>query len=329
MIPYASLSGLILGLILAGGLLLLFFGGEWLAKGAASLAVRFKVNPVIVGLTVVAMATSMPELMTSFYAAFAGSPDIAVGNVVGSNIVNISFIVGIAALISPMAIHARLVRKEMPILMGATVLFILLSFGDVINRYEGMLLVIGMIFYLIFVISGARTESKDIQEEYAQEVDTVERSLRYCLLFIIAGGVLLHFGADFLVGSSIEIATRLGMSEALIGLTIVAIGTSLPELAASLAAARNGHSDICAGNIVGSNLFNILFIIGGVATIHPLGVNPSMLYVEFPAMLFLTGVIWYLFASDRKVSRFEGLGLVIIYFMIMGLSAMSQYGMLY
>lgn len=329
MIDYASLNAWVLAITLSIGLFLLFFGGEWLAKAGASLAVRFKINPVVVGLTIVAIATSMPELITSFYATAVGSPDIAVGNVVGSNIVNISFIIGIAALIYPMAIHAQIVKKEMPILMGVTLLFFILSFSGSISRVEGVVLIAGMVLYLIYIVRQVANEAKDVQKEYEEEVDKQERTLQYCLFFIFAGAILLHFGADFLVGSSIEFARRLGMSEALIGLTIVAVGTSLPELAASVAAARKGHSDICAGNIVGSNLFNILLIIGGVSIVQPLEVNKSMLYVDFPAMLFLTGLIWYLFSTDRNVSRVEGLGMVVVYFLIMGLSALSQYGMLF
>lgn len=326
--PFASLSGWLLALILLVGLVGLAIGGDKLTEGAAAVSVRLKINPVIVGLTVVSMATSMPELVTSLLAA-EESPGLAVGNILGSNIANIGLILGVTALIAPLAIQLRLIRREVPILIVVTMVFSLFAVGG-FSRLEGIILLAATVGYLVYIARSAREVTEATKAEFVAEVRAVAgmRTARACG-YVIGGSVLLALGADLLVGSSVELASRLGVSDVLIGLTIVAVGTSLPELAASVAAAKMGHSDICAGNIVGSNLFNLLLIGGSVATISPIPVDPGLLRVEFPAMLILTVLLLWFFKTGHAVCRREGLILLFLYGAILSLSAASQMGYLF
>jgi len=310
------------------GLFCLTFGGDWLTNGAAAISVNLKINPVIVGLTVVSMATSMPEMVTSLLAA-KESPGLAIGNILGSNVANISLILGITALIAPLAIQLRLIRREVPILIVVTILFSVFAIGG-FARWEGVVLLCLTVAYLVYVVRGARTEPDVVSAEFMEEVEEASRiSVGKACWLVLIGAVLLALGADTLVGSSVELASRIGISDALIGLTIVAIGTSLPELAASVAAARSGHSDICAGNIVGSNLFNLLLIGGCVSTIVPFPVDSLLFIVEFPAVLFLTALLLWFFKTGHIVSRREGAVLLFLYVGILSLSAFSQMGMLF
>ena len=314
--------------LLALGLLGLSFGGDWLTRGAAAISVNLKINPVVIGLTVVSMATSMPELVTSLLAA-KDSPGLAIGNMMGSNIANIGLILGITALFSPLAIQLRLIRREVPILIAVTLLFTWFAVGG-FARWEGGVLLGLTLVYLIYVIRSAKSEPESVNSEFIEEVEQAARtSVAKASWLILAGGLLLALGADVLVGSSVEMASRMGVSDALIGLTIVAIGTSLPELAASVAAARSGHSDICAGNIVGSNLFNLLLIGGCVASIIPFPVDPGLLKMEFPAVIFLTVLLLWFFKTGHIVSRREGVALLLLYIAILSTSACAQLGLLF
>ncbi|WP_269523655.1 calcium/sodium antiporter [Coraliomargarita parva] len=319
---WALVFALLLGL--AG----LTFGGDWLTKGAAAISVNLKINPVVVGLTVVSIATSMPEMFTSLLAA-RGSPGLALGNIMGSNIANIGLILGLTALILPLRVQLRLIHREMPILLLVSALFTVFATGGY-ARWEGLVLLGIAAAYLFFVVRWARQESADIQEEFFEAEDEIQRlSVPVAVVLVLLGALLLALGAKLLVGSSVEIASRLGASETLVGLTIVAIGTSLPELAASIAAVRAGHTDICAGNIVGSNLFNILLIGGATATFFPFPVNPAMLLVEFPSMLLLTVLLLLVFKTGHIVTRREGAFLLFLYLMVLSLSALSQEGLLF
>ncbi|HKK17946.1 MAG TPA: calcium/sodium antiporter [Opitutales bacterium] len=311
--------------LLAVGLVCLTFGGDWLTNGAASISVNLKINPVIVGLTVVSMATSMPELVTSLLAA-KESPGLAIGNILGSNVANISLILGITALFAPLAIQLRLIRREVPILIAVTILFTLFALGGFV-RWEGVVLLVLTVVYLAYVIRSAKSEPEIVSAEFMDEVkDAADKSVGMACWLILIGALLLALGADTLVGSSVELASRMGVSDALIGLTIVALGTSLPELAASVAAARSGHSDICAGNIVGSNLFNLLLIGGCVATLVPFPVDALLFKVEFPAVILLTTLLLWFFKTGHVVSRREGGVLLLLYVLVLSLSALSQLG---
>ena len=322
-IAYAQLATAVLLLGIGLGFGLLGCGGEWLTRGAAGLALRLHINPVVIGLTIVAMATSMPELITCLLGAFQGETDLAVGNLIGSNLGNIGLILGVAALIRPLHLQARLIDREMPILLGATVLFSLFCLGG-LQAWEGLLLITGMTYYLIVTVNSARTLPLEAKEALTSETQPSQRSLSTCLALIGIGSVALAVGADVLVNTSIIVAQRCGVNAFIIGLTLVAIGTSLPELAASIAAALHKHGDICAGNILGSNLFNMLFIGGGVTAIVPLPVQPQLFGFEIPAMVALTVLLWIVFKFGQRINRWEGAGLLVIYLGVISWAVYSR-----
>lgn len=333
MIDYSSLSGILLALLIVGGLAGLFFGGEWLARGAASLAISMRVSPVVVGLTIVAIATSMPEMITALFAASRGNDGLAVGNIVGSNIANAGLILGISVLIRPLVIERRLIRLEMPFLLAGTILFVLVSMGGVyasgvIGRTEGSLLLLCAVLYLFFIVFRTKKMPPDVVHKMEEELPQDPGSVAADWGWILAGAILLALGAEALVGASAETALRFGVSEFLIGMTIVAIGTSLPELAASVAAAVHGNNGIVAGNLLGSNIFNLLLIGGGVAVIFPLQVDASLFIIEFPALLLMSLLMWLFFRTGAIVTRREGVVLLLVYAAIIGLSGLSQTGYL-
>jgi len=330
-IAYADLNTLLLVILLVVGLAGLTFGGDWLCRGAASLALNFNINRVVVGLTIVSIATSMPELVAALVAAASGNSGIAMGNIIGSNIGNIGLILGVSAIIYPMGVQARLVTKEVPILLGVTVFFVLLLLlcvldGARLGRIEGFLLLVLCVGYLWFVIKQASRKEVlgDIEEEISEELAHPISSNWLCFGLVALGTTLLALGADLLVGSASELAHRQNISNELIGLTVVAIGTSLPELAASVAAARRKQADLIAGNIVGSNLFNMVLIGGTTASIFPIKVDPTLFQVELPALLLFTFLLWIVFLTNRRVTRMEGAFLLILYFLILGLAFITE-----
>ena len=317
-------------LILVVGLVALTYGGDWLTDGAVTISANFKINPVVIGLTVVSIATSMPEMATSLMAA-KSNPGIALGNILGSNIANIGLILGVAAMIAPLKIQLRMIRREVPILIFVTLLFGAFALGGGFQRLEGVVLLLLTVAYLIYVVRGAKEpDAQAAVEEFSANTDTVgRRSTLAAMLLILLGGAGLAFGADCLVGASVELATRMAVSDLFIGLSIVAIGTSLPELAASISAVRAGHGDLCAGNIVGSNLFNMLLIGGGVSAFAGMDVRIELLLVEFPALVLLSALLLWIFKSGHIVSRAEGAFLLFLYVAILSLSGLSQFGYLF
>ncbi len=331
MLEYESFHGVLLAVFLLVGLVLLCFGGDWLAQGASGLALSLNINPVVVGLTIVSLATSMPELITSFIAASRGSTGLAVGNIIGSNLGNSGLIMGVAALIYPVTIQARLIKLEMPILLAATLAFCVMSMGGFliagrIGRFEGIALLCGAAAYMLFLIRQARRQGLSEIPGVEEELKEAPRSVGKSVLLVVVGSIALAAGADGLVGAATEIATRLNVSEVLIGLTIVAIGTSLPELAASVAAARRRESDLIAGNIIGSNIFNILLIGGSVSAFYTIPVDKQLMTIEFPALVLITVLLWLALSTDRRVSRQEGALLLLLYFLIIALATMVQLG---
>lgn len=322
MLEYAELGNIVIGILLVVGLAGLCLGGDWLAQGAGSLALKFRINPVIVGLTIVSMATSMPELIASFVSVSGGAPGLALGNILGSNIANIGLILGISALMMPIRIQWRLIQQEVPILLVMTVIFTLMAApfsGSIIGHVEGWTLFLLMIAYLVFIICQSRKPGAVVESALEEIGKPVENVL--VIAGLLAGGtVALALGAEMVFGTSVEIARRLEVSETIIGLTVVAVGTSLPELAASIAATARKQADIVAGNIVGSNIFNLVFIGGAVSGVFTLPIDPGTFSIQFPAMLFLTALLWWMFFSDRLVTRREGAGLLILYAAIIGVS---------
>ncbi len=312
-IPYAeSLTPVLLLLVLAG-VGLLWLGGDWLTRGAGKLARTLGINPVVIGLTIVAMTTSMPELITCFLGAVKGNTGLAVGNIIGSNLANIGLIFGVAAIIRPIRIQFRLIVKEVPILLGVSGLFVFFCLSG-LGRWEGIALLAGLGVYFFFVTRETTTVPPEVKEEFLSEFEA-GCSVGNCLTFVGMGGIALALGADVLVKASVVLAERHGVSDFLIGFTLVAVGTSLPELATSVVAAVRNQGDLCAGNIVGSNIFNMLMVGGGVATVVALPVEAGLFYLELPLMVLLTVLLWFVFKAGR-VGRLKGIFLVVLYCLV-------------
>ena len=298
---------------LLAGLVLLYFGAEGLVRGSGSLALRLGLSPLVVGLTVVAFGTSSPELMVSLKAALAGQSDISVGNVVGSNICNIGLILGLCALISPIAANSQIVRIDIPIMLGITALALALIADGHLGRVEGIILCSILVAYIFFSIHLARRQPADaLGAEFGEEVKISKRGLAIDILMVLGGLALLAFGARFLVDGAVIIARTYGWSEALIGLTIVAIGTSLPELATSLLAAVKKESDIAVGNLVGSNIFNLVGILGITAIVHPLR-TAGIGAVDLAVMAAFSLVLWPMAYHQQRITRPEGAMLLLGY----------------
>ncbi len=296
-----------------GGFLLLFLGGEALIKGASALAVRLGVTPLVIGLTVVAFGTSAPELVVSLDAAASGAYDISIGNVVGSNIANLALILALAAVIAPTIVEAKIIRIDMPIVVSVTAIMILMLNDGEVSRMDGVLLVAGLVSYIAFTFWEAKHEEDNVLETFSAQVDAAPgRGTPVSIALVIAGLGLLVFGGHLLVASAVTLATALGVSEATIGLTIVAIGTSLPEAATSIVAAARGRGDIAVGNVIGSNLFNILGILGITALFRPLTPG-SITTVDVGTMLGVTVLTAVFILTHRSVGRYEGAALVAAY----------------
>ncbi len=286
-------------------LTLLYIGGEWLIGGASSLAARMGISSLAIGLTVVAFGTSMPELVVSLDAALSGTGDISVGNVVGSNIANATLILGLAALIKPLSVQARIIRLDAPIMIGASVLLVLMLADRSVSRGESLFLIVGCICYTVFTFVQARRESDDVQEEFSAEARPSGRSVAGSAGLVLVGLGLLVAGGHLLVTSAVSLATALGVSEAVVGLTVVAVGTSLPELATSVIAAAKGHGDIAVGNVVGSNIFNVLGILGTTATIQPLRAA-GITNIDLGVMVLLAIVLMIFLWTRLRLERIEG-----------------------
>lgn len=260
-------------LLFVVGLLGLFFGGEYLVRGASSIARRFGISPLVIGLTIVGFGTSAPELLVSVNAALAGQPAIAIGNVLGSNIANILLILGVSAVIAPLIIPARQLARDLAFMLLATGAIWVMLLDGMVTRLEGGLLIAGLAVFLYMAFSAGSVP---------QEEDAVETSVPKSALMTVGGLVLLVIGAHFLVDSASTIARTYGISEAVIGLTIVAVGTSLPELATSVIAAFRRQTEIAVGNVVGSNIFNIFGILGVTALIAPIPSEARFAMIDMP-----------------------------------------------
>ncbi len=289
-------------------------------RGASRIAVTVGITPLVIGLTVVAFGTSSPEMAVSVMAAFSGGAgsDIALGNVIGSNIFNVLFILGLSAMIIPLIVSVQLLRLDVPVMIGASILMLLMALDGKVGRLDGIILFSGVIIYTIFVIYQGRKESKQNIKEFELEYGEPEKSksqMALDLLMIITGLALLVLGSNWLVKGAIDIARLLGLSELIISLTIVAAGTSLPEVATSAIASMRGERDIAVGNIIGSNIFNILCVLGLSATVSPSGINvsPVALGFDIPVMLAVAVVCLPIFFSGFLITRTEGFMLMAYY----------------
>jgi cation:H+ antiporter len=299
-------------LAILGGIALLYGGAEGLVRGSSALALRLGLTPLVVGLTVVAFGTSMPELIVSVDATLAGRGSIALGNVVGSNIGNIALILGISALIAPLAVRARIIRLDLPILLAATLLMVVLVADGTVGRGGAGILLAALLAYTGFTLWNARRESAAVAAEFAAGVPRVGRHAAVDAALLLGGLALLVAGARLLVIGAVAVAEDAGMSEAVIGLTIVAIGTSLPELATSAVAAWRGEGDLAIGNVLGSNIFNILGILGVAGMVRPIA-GEGIGAVDLGVMLALTLLLLPMMWTGRRVSRGEGAVLLLAY----------------
>lgn len=287
------------------GGVMLYYGAEFLVKGGVSIALKFKITPLVIGLTLVAFATSAPELAVSIDASLKGHGDVAMGNVVGSNICNIALILGLSALIAPLPVNRKILKLDMPLMLAATavlILFFLLNNG--VNRWQGAVFFAGVVSYTVWSIYSSRKEGVS-EDDGGDEVEIKEVNTLLSIGLVIAGLLTLVFGARFFVGSATFIARQLSVPEAVIALTVVAFGTSLPELATSVVAALKGEQDIAIGNVVGSNIFNILCIMGIAPMIKPVaarGISTiDMLVMAAVALLLLVMMLF-----GKKINRAEG-----------------------
>jgi len=305
------------------GLLLLYFGAEWLVKGSSNLARSLGLSPIVIGLTVVAFGTSAPELVVSLLSSIKDRSMIAVGNVIGSNICNIALVLGLAATLQPIRTQCSVVKKDIPVMLGISVYLLLISLNSTIGRFEGVTLFAGIVLYTWYNYSSAvgRSVSSsdaagsdcDISTERIELVDSRSRQI----LFIVSGIAGVVFGADLLINSAVAMMKALGVSEKFIGLTVVALGTSLPELATSVVAALRKEMDISIGNLVGSNVFNILSVLGAASMVRPIpipgGFAASGLVIDYLVMIAVSMLPWLMMRKKPVVTRMHGIMLLCVY----------------
>jgi cation:H+ antiporter len=294
------------------GLGALVLGAELLVRGASKIALSLGISPLVVGLTIVAMGTSSPEVAVSVGAALGGQTDIAVGNVVGSNIFNVLFILGISAVITPLVVHSQIIRQEVPIMIGASLILAVMIFGGQLSRIESAFLLVLLVAYVVFLVRQSRAETKEIRDEYASGVPptgTWDGHWAVQVLLIVAGLGLLVLGSNWLVDAAVAFARVLGVSDLVIGLTIIAAGTSMPEVATSIMAAIRGERDIAVGNVIGSNTFNILGCLGISGLVSPAGLDiaPAVLNFDVWVMIAVAVACLPVFLLGRRIGRRRGL----------------------
>lgn len=301
-------------LLVIAGLALLMWGADRFVHGAAAAARNLGVAPLMIGLTVVAFATSAPEILVSIVASIEKQPGLAVGNAIGSNIVNIGLVLGVTALIRPIPIESDTLRREMPALLAVTLLTVSLFLDTYLSRMDGLVMLTGLVIVMVWLARlGMRSAANDpINRDFEAEIPT-DVSMKMAVVWLIVGLGTLLIGAELLVNGAIGVATLLGVSEVVIGILVVALGTSLPELAVSLASALKGEYGLAIGNIVGSNIFNLLAVIGIAATIEPAALPPTVLSLHIFVMVAFTLVLFamtYDYDGRSELSRLEGLALL-------------------
>jgi len=297
-------------LLFFAGLTLLYYGADFLVDGSSRLALSFGVRPLIIGMTIVSFATSMPEMMVSLLAVGQGSSDIAVGNIVGSNIANIGLILGSSALLMPLTVPRGLLGRELPIMIASTVALYVMCIDGALTQGDGIVLLIALVLFIGYCLRFARQAG--LNPDLPGEVVKEESSHRGRDVLYIVGGIIgLGVGANWMVSSAVTIARAIGLSELFIGMTIVALGTSLPELAASLMSAAKGEMDISIGNVIGSNIFNILFVLGVCPLFQPIAVEPSILRLELPVVLVFSIALIPLCWHRHLIGRWKG-GLLVL-----------------
>lgn len=297
--------------LLIVGFLLLIKGADFFVEGSAAVAKKLRVPTMIIGLTIVAMGTSAPECAVSIAASIKGSNAMAISNVVGSNIFNLMVVSGFCALFTPLIVHAKTLKQEFPFSILAAIVMLIAGFiGMTLGRIEGVILLVLFAFFLAWMVKSAlkaRANAEDIEEEKVKDLGNLQ-----CLLYIIGGIIAIVIGGDLVVDSATEIARTFGLSENLIGLTIVAFGTSLPELVTSAVAAKKGEVDMALGNVIGSNIFNILLVAGIAATVSPMAFLMENV-IDLVILIVMSIVVWSFASTKKKIGRAEGVFMLIIY----------------
>jgi cation:H+ antiporter len=304
-------------LLLLVGLVILILGGDSLVRGASSIAIRLNISPLVVGLTIVAFGTSAPELFISLKSALKGSPDLAMGNVIGSNICNLALVLGVTALIYPVEVNTNSLKIDWPMTMGSSLLLYFLVREGYVDSHEGIIFVTILAFYTFFIIRKSRKDTKTLQALEAEldiDIDKIEKRPVYKdLVFIALGCTGLYFGSEWFVGGAQNLALALGVSERIVGLTVIAIGTSLPELVTACIASFKRETDIAIGNLMGSNIFNILSILGITSIVKEIAVSDEIIDSDMLWMLGITLIILPMMFFNKKISRMEGAVLLSIY----------------
>ncbi len=297
-------------LIFAFGIFFMLYGADRFVSGGSALAAYYRISPLLIGMTVVAFGTSFPEFAASFVGALRGKTDISMGNVVGSNICNLGLVLGAAALTRPITVQAGLIRQEIPFVLVLSVLTWAMARNHRLDRPEGFLLSLLFVLFLWYCVAAAKRD----QGEVPADVSRIEvTSLASSTAKILFGLVALFLGADLMIRSAVVVAEKFGVTQAVIGLTLVALGTSLPELVTSLVAIKKGEGDIGLGNILGSNIFNILFVLGATASIHPIPSSPQFFRIDLPVMIGFTAILLPIAKTQMRISRAEGAFLLLGY----------------
>ena len=297
--------------VLISGIVVLYFGAEWLVRGASKLASSLGVSPIVVGLTVVSLGTSAPELVVCVVAALQGNPGLAIGNVMGSNLANIGLILGLTSLVHPLGVNHRVVWREMPIMLLITFSIYPIAFDRVLSRMDGFILLVTLLAYLFWVFRSGHPE--EIESSHSPRDSTTSVVSLKDIGQVALGSTFLVLGGYCIVTGAVEVASTLGVSEVIIGLTVVAIGTSLPELATSLVAAMRQEVDIAVGNIIGSNVFNLTAILGTTAVVRPIMIPETVLSRELAGVVFMSLLLLPILRSGWQIKRWEGALLLTAY----------------
>ncbi len=307
--------------LVVAGVVLLYLGAEWLVRGATHISAVAGVSPVVVGLTVVSVGTSAPELVVCVLAALEGSPDLAVGNVLGSNLANVGLILGLVAVIRPMEVAGGVIRRDIPWMLLVTMMVLPLMLDLEVGRLDGFILAVVLSLYLVYLARVWRRQSPQVLGEAARRLEPIPGApaapsrggMVRPIALVVVGSLMLMGGGHLVVTGATDIAELLGVGQLTIGLSVVAVGTSLPELAATLVAVGRKEADLAVGNIVGSNLFNLTLVLGGTALVSPIAIPERVLLVEYPAVLLLSLVLLPLAFSQRRITRIEGAFLLCLY----------------